>query len=276
MKLKTITLEGVTYAVLDDKGLPVYEHADGKEVGHDAVSAVNRITQLNNENAERRTKLDEATAKLATFDGIDDPVKAKAALVTVGSLDAGQLATAEQVAEIRAGARQAAEDQVRQAMDAANVEKAALEKERDDAKAALNKEMIGGNFARSKFIEDKVAIPPDFMESQFGSSFKVEDGKLVAYGADGKPIYSRTKPGELAEFDEALELIVETHPRKEHILKGQIGTGTGAQQPGDPVGGDNPWKPESLNRTKQAALVNSNPELAKRLAAQAGVTLQLS
>lgn len=62
--------------------------------------------------------------------------------------------------------------------------------------------MIGGSFAGSKYIADKIAIPADLLQARFGQAFKVEEGRIVAYDASGNKIYSRAKPGELAQFDE--------------------------------------------------------------------------
>jgi hypothetical protein len=43
MKLKTVEIEGKTYAVLD-QGMPVYVHDDGKEATFDAVATVSHLT----------------------------------------------------------------------------------------------------------------------------------------------------------------------------------------------------------------------------------------
>ena len=94
----------------------------------------------------------------------------------------------------------------------------------------LYQEMIGGRFSGSKFIADKVAIPADMLQARFGQSFKVEDGKVVAYDGSGNKIYSRSKPGELAAFDEALEFLVEQYPQKDHILKASGNQGGGSRQ----------------------------------------------
>jgi len=67
------------------------------------------------------------------------------------------------------------------------------------------------------------------IQAQFGKNFKIEEGKVVAYGADGQKIYSRERPGEVAEFDEALESLVGGYQHKDHILKGGQGTGGGYQ-----------------------------------------------
>lgn len=36
--------------------------------------------------------------------------------------------------------------------------------------------MIGGSFAGSKYIADKIAIPADLLQARFGQAFKVEEG----------------------------------------------------------------------------------------------------
>lgn len=53
--------------------------------------------------------------------------------------------------------------------------------------------MIGGSFAGSKYIADKIAIPADLLQARFGQAFKVEEGRIVAYDASGNKIYSRAK-----------------------------------------------------------------------------------
>ncbi|KAF5294910.1 hypothetical protein FQR65_LT19952 [Abscondita terminalis] len=56
----------------------------------------------------------------------------------------------------------------------------------------VHNELIGGGFARSKFIQDQISVPADMIQAQFGKNFKIEEGKVVAYGADGQKIFSRT------------------------------------------------------------------------------------
>ena len=48
MKLKTVEVEGTTYAVVED-GKPVYVHDDNKEIPFDAPGTVAKIGQLNGE-----------------------------------------------------------------------------------------------------------------------------------------------------------------------------------------------------------------------------------
>lgn len=86
------------------------------------------------------------------------------------------------------------------------------------------------NFARSKLVAEKFSVPADILQSRFGNHFTLEDGKLVARDNAGNRIFSRTRPGELAEFDEALETLVGQYADKDRILKSPDGNPVGSRQ----------------------------------------------
>lgn len=237
MKLKTVTIEGVTYAALqDDK--PVYVHDDGKEVPFDAPSTVAKIGQLNGEAKAHREAKEAAETKLKAFEGIEDAEAARTAIETVNNLKDGELITAGKAEEIKVAARKAAEEQVAAANKANADALAAARAENETLQGALFEEKIGGGFARSKFIADKIAVPADIVQSRFGQSFKIEEGKIVGYDGQGNKLYSRANPGEIAGFEEALELLVESYPYKDAILKGSGGSGTGKHPSEGGGGGD--------------------------------------
>lgn len=230
MKLK---LDDKGNVVLQD-GKPVYVHDDGKEVAFDAPATIATIARLNGEAKGHREAKEAAEGKLASFKGIDDPAAAIAALGTVKNLSDKKLVDAGEVDKIKA-----------ETIKAVRAEFEPVVKERDKYKADLDTAVLGGSFARSKYIADKLAIPGDLVEARFGKHFEVKDGKPVAKDAAGNPIYSRTRPGELADFDEAIESLVGAYPQKEHILKGSGGKGSGApQSPGGAPGG-----PKTVTRT---------------------------
>jgi hypothetical protein len=231
MQLK---LDADGHVVVSD-GKPVYVHADGKEVAFDAPTTVATITRLNSEAKGHREAKEAAETKLKAFEGIEDGEAARRALETVKNLKDGELVTAGKVEEIKAAARKAAEEQVAAAARTSAEQQKTLEAERDKLRQDLYGEKIGGAFSRSKFISEKIAIPTDLLQAQFGSRFKVEDGKTVAYDAAGNKIYSRAKPGEIADFDEALETIVDGYAHRDAILKGSGASGGGQK----PAGGGN-------------------------------------
>ena len=217
MKLK---LDENGNAVLQD-GKPVYVHEDGKEVAFDAPGTVATITRLNSEAKGHRERAETAEKAVKAFEGIDDPAAAKKALATVANLDAKTLVDAGEIEKVKAEISKAFQLQLDEVTGKAQT-----------FEQQLYAEKIGGSFSRSKFIADKLAVPADMVQATFGQNLKVEDGKVVAYDAQGQKIFSRARPGELADFDEAIETLVSQYPHRDHILKSSGANGGGAQNGG--------------------------------------------
>lgn len=171
---------------------------------------------------------------------------------------------AGKVEEIKSAAQKAAQEQVAAASKAHAEELARTKQSLDKITGDLYAEKIGGSFNRSKLISERFAIPADLVQARFGQAFKVEEGKIVAYDQAGNKIFSRSRPGELAEFDEALETLVDQYPYKEQILKGTGASGGGAGSSSN-AGGQNQAKGNfGGSRTERAAAIaNRFPELSK-------------
>lgn len=221
MKLK-LTPEGL--AVVQD-GKPVYVHDDGKEVAFDAVGTVATITRLNAEAKGHRERAEAAEAAAKQFAGIDDPAKARKALEMVANLDQKKLVDAGEKDRAIAEAIKAVEDRY-----------APTVKEAETLKSQLHSFMVGGAFARSKYIAEKFATKGpagvEIAQALFGNRLKVEDGKVVAYDMNGAKLYSRARPGELADTEEAIELLVESHPHRDHLIAGSGSSGGGTKPSG--------------------------------------------
>jgi hypothetical protein len=233
MKLK---LDEKGSVVVQD-GKPVYVHDDGKEVAFDAPGTVATITRLNSEAKGHRERAEAAEAKIKPFEGIEDAEAARKALELIKNIDEGKLLSAGKVEEIKSAAKKAAEEQVAAANKAHADELLKTKTERDKLQGDLYSEKIGGSFTRSKLITEKFAIPADMVQARFGQSFKVEDGKIVAYDASGNKIFSRARPGDIADFDEALETLVDQYPYRDQILKGSGASGGGASGGNQGAGG---------------------------------------
>ena len=236
MKLKTLEIEGKVYAEVAD-GKPIYQDDSGKEVPFDAPHALNKIAQLNREAQSHREAKEGAEAKLKEFADIDDPAAALDAMRKVSSMDDKSLIDAGKVDEIKAAAIKATEEKMAAAIKAKDRELAEAMGERDKLANSLNQELIGGNFARSSWIKENVAIPTEILQSYLQNHFKVEEGKLVAYDQTGQKVWSRSKPGEIAPFDEAAEILIDHLPFKDHILRGRGQNGSGATHPSGSGGG---------------------------------------
>lgn len=218
MKLK---LNEQGHAILQD-GKPVYTHDDGREIAFDGAQAFGKISQLTGENASHRKRFEEAESKLKAFDGITDVAAAVKALNIVKGLDEKKL--------VDAGARDQA---IAEAVKSVKAEFEPFVTKAKDLEQQLYGEKIGGAFARSKFISEKIAVPADMVQATFGNRFKVVDGKTIALDANGQQIFSRVRHGEAADFEEALEIMVEAYPHRASILKGSGASGGGASGGGN-------------------------------------------
>ena len=213
MKLK---LNDDGFAVVQD-GKPVYVNDDGKEIAFDVAGTVATISRLNGEAKTHRERAEAAEKTAKAFEGITDADAARKALATVANLDAKKLVDAGEVDKIRAEAIKAVEDKY-----------SPVVAERDSLLKSLVDEKVGGSFARSKMIADKLAIPADLVQARFGDAFKVEGSDVVAYDKSGNKLFSRSNPGEVAKFDEALEILIDQYPYRDSILKSTGASGGGA------------------------------------------------
>jgi hypothetical protein len=254
MKLK-LTPEG--FAVVEN-GHPVYVDDQGVETAIDVPHTVNAIKNLSREAKGHRLAKEEAEAKLKAFSDLD-PDAARSAIETVSKLDQKRLIDAGEVDKVREQADKAWADK----MAAVENKYKPVVEERDALASKLVKQQIGSDFARSKFIADKLAIPADLAQSHFGAHFRVENDVTVAYAPNGEKLYSKQRPGELAGFDEALELLVEAYPHRDSILKGSGASGGGAPGSGGASGGKvvNRQQFESMDASARASFLKSGGKL---------------
>jgi len=215
MKLK---VDDKGNAVVVD-GKPVYVYDDGKETPFDALSTIATIGRLNAEAKGHREAKEAAQEKLKLFEGIDDPEFARKAMQTVKNLDMKKLVDSGEVEKVKAEIAKSYQKELDE-----------IKAKNKELESQLYAEKIGGAFARSQFIEEKLAIPADLVQARFGNLFAVENGKVVATDLNGNKIYSHARPGEFADFDEALGTIIEQYPRKDEILKASNSKGGDAHK----------------------------------------------
>ena len=222
-------------------GRPVYVHDDGKEIEFDAAGTAATIARLNKEAQTHREGKEaaEGTARtlgeqLKSFEGID-PEGVRKSLGRLKDIDDGRLIDSGKLDEVRGtvakdyeGRLSAAAQTYQQKEDGHLSTLAAMKAENEKLIGTLHNEVIGGSFARSGFIKDKLTLPVDIAQATFGKHFKMEDGQVVATDGTGNRIYSRARPGEFADFDEALGTLVENYPNRDHIMRASGASGSGA------------------------------------------------
>lgn len=105
-------------------------------------------------------------------------------------------------------------------------------------------------------------------------TWRLEDGKPVAYNEDGEKIFGRL--GEPISMKEWAEGLAKNAP---HLFEENSGSdssgGGGGGGGGGGAGGENPWSEKAWNLTKQGEMLRADPNKAKRLAAAAGKTIGL-
>ena len=232
MKLK-LKVDEEGHAVVQD-GKPVYIYEDGREAPFDAGAAMQKINELNQENADRRHQNKELEEQIKVYRDKDgnllDAEQAINAIETVKNLNDKEMYDATQVESLKAQ------------MNKAYIEKEEalqkhFKKELEELQGTLNKKndtiyglMVRSKFATSPTILDKTNLPPDMAADYFGKNFKVEgDGdnvKVIGY-LDSEKIFSRERPGNPADFEEALQAVIDAYPMKDRIMRATAG-GSGA------------------------------------------------
>jgi hypothetical protein len=140
-----------------------------------------------------------------------------------------------------------------------------LTAERDAAKSALERERVGHCFTGSRYIAEKLAVPAAMVQATFGNHFVLENGRAVARDAHGNTIMSRARLGEPADFDEALELLVDGCGYGDRIKKGSGASGSGAAAES--------WRPSRPAPMKRAAFFGSLSPADQAAFMRAGGTL---
>ena len=196
--------------VLKD-GNPVYVNSDGKEGTIDPTS----ISRLNGEAKTNRERAEAAETKLAAFDGLD-PKAAKEAIQKMKDVDTSKMINAGELDKVKATLTKEFETKL-----------AEKDQEIENLGGKLNGTLLETAFAGSKYIKDNVAVPVEMIRAAFGGNFKVKDGVITPIQANGDPIYSSDKIGEVASFDEAIGQLINSYPEKDAILKAPDQRGSG-------------------------------------------------
>lgn len=212
--------ENGVFAV-DDTGNPVWTDDAGQDKGVDYAALSKRLSETTKESVQRKEKLRELEKTLEPFKDIENPME--------------WVSEAQKALDMMRNApekEKALEDQVRARVEAATKplhEKLGLtSKEAEALRTQLERESVTNAFARSAFVNEKF-VNPALASDLFGGRFALKEGKVVALGDDGQPVFGAEG---IAGFDEALATLVESSPYKTAILKGSPATGSGANPPG--------------------------------------------
>jgi len=267
-KLKT-TEEGS--AVVHD-GLPVFVDDDGKEMPIDPNQMHAKILELNSESKGRRERLQEAQTRLdivKDIENLDEFVSnARSAMDTVKNLEDAQLVQAGEVEKIKEQALAAQETTKQKLLSEFAKVESGLKDELAKKDAAIRTLLISNQFAQHDLFagqEPRTVLPPDIAEQYFGRYFDVDDDlNVIARDAKGETLLSREpgRIGEPADFSEAMEMIFNTYPGKERLLKaGPSGSGAGG---GSDAGGGTSAASQIRQKLATAKKMGDGAELMRQ------------
>lgn len=232
------------------------KNAEGKwELQVEGAVPKAKIDEFRNKNIELSRELDTLKAQYKDV----DPAKFAELKAKEKDLEEGKIMKKDGVdALVETRTKEMREDYER---------KMAAEKKRaDEAEGALTNMRLDVSLrdVGTKLGVRKEAIGDLVLRGR--GSLKFEDGKLIAYGDDGKKLYGAS--GDPMTVDEWAAQLTKTAPHLFEESKGQGAPGSGPGQ-GGKFQGPNPWKKETRNITAQMKIQKEDPDLAKRLMAAA-------
>lgn len=213
--------------VVDGSNLTIIND-DGNEHQFDWEHAVTKIRTLSDERDGLRIRAENSEGERdelrSKYSSIENPKEALEALELKKNLDGAKLIEAGKVETIKAEAVEGYEQQIQDAKEANDLETAKLLEIIAARNGTIYKLDVKNRFKMCPFVLQKVAMDPEFAFDALGRHFvQQEDGSIIPYydpdAETPKRVMSRTKTGEIAEFDEAIELIIDKHPKKSAILR---------------------------------------------------------
>lgn len=218
-------------AVLQD-GKPVYTNEDGQEMAFDANEAFNKFHTLGEENKSWRLKYEKANETAKAFEGFT-PEQVKANAEIAAKFKEHEAIKNGEIEKLKTEIVATSEKKLAETKQTYESMLNALKADKEKLNSALNDNILSNHFFNSKFIKENLILPPDIVKAQFGSKFKidVDTGKVFAVGDDGSPLLSEKKLGTIADFEDAIEMLIKAYPHKDAILKSS-GTPGGGMNPG--------------------------------------------
>jgi hypothetical protein len=236
------------HAVLKD-GLPVWVLDNGSEEVFDGPKLHSTVGKIRQERDEFETQARVTRDALRRFGSSDDEINAAVEKLKLArNLDDKKLIDAGKVDEV-------VNQRLKDAAVAWEQEKGQMKQAQDDLSSRLRKVLISNRFATTKAL-DGTFLTPALAEATFGSLFDVENESPVAFrdGSRKERLYSKNDPSKVADFDEALSILVTSHPEYPKWKKGVNAAGGGAPGSGDPAGGNNMTRDQFEAQTPNARM----------------------
>ena len=232
MALFYVTDENTKFITTDDSGRPMVDDDATEDAAFalDGLHLYSQIPTLNNECKALRIKQEESDKRIAEYEKVvgkdEDALKrTKEALVKVKTFGEKEMIESGEVEKLKETLLKVESDKYNELQ----VQMQAMIDERDVTIGIMQKDIYGAT-VRNKFQqcgyfngEDKKStLDAEVAEAYFSKNFKVEKQNdltvVVGYDDKGTKIYSKSKGGQPADFDECIAYLIENSGKKETLL----------------------------------------------------------
>lgn len=221
-------------AVIQD-GKPVYVNEEGKEEPFDMNMAWNKIHTLNEENKAKRLETETLKATYKAFDGMT-PEEIASNKDAAAKLKEVELIKNKDFETFKTDLLATTQKKVEETERSWKSKFDSVKGEADKFSGLYNDTVLENHFLNSEYIKAELvpSFDGDVAKAYFGHRFRVdtENKRVYAVGEDGSPVLSEKKLGNVASFDEAMELLIKNHPKKDAWLKSKANSGGGMNQGG--------------------------------------------
>ena len=247
-----------------------YEEVEGKyHLAVEGFTEKSKLDEFRNSNIDLRQQLEDATGKIDSFKGID-PASAREALTKMQQVENKELIDKGQFDELLAKQESEYGGKIDALTKRATEQENSAKKYKDELEtyrvtSAIQTAVNESGTPQSSAVADILA--------RAKNSWSIDDkGNLFCVDSSGKARYSENGTQYLSPQEWSKELIANAP----HLFVPSIGSGAnGSGELGGKGTGINPWVKESMNLTKQGEILKDNPTLAKQLAGEAGVSLDI-
>jgi hypothetical protein len=223
-KVLKVALDGQEVEVCPVRnGWPVCVDPDGNEREFNTEDAFTKLKKHPEERTTLQKRAETAEQALAGLAALGDVDTIKAALETQKNLKAGQLMAAGEAQKVR-------DDAVREATERIRTMEADLSAARSetDRLAISHAFHASKHFAKDDKGNTKIRLKPSAVQALFGHLFRREaDGTVAAYNGDSR-VMSHQNIGDPADFDEALQILIDKSEHRDDVWAGVAANGSGA------------------------------------------------
>ena len=245
-----------------------YEEKDGKfHLSVEGFTEKSKLDEFRDSNINLKKQMEDIQAQLSQHEGID-PVQAREALEKVKGLENKELLEKGQFDEILKNKEVEYGGKIEQLTKHAQDQEKVAQTYKDELEtyritSAIQTAVNEVGNPQSSAIAAILA--------RAKNSWQIDDkGVLFCIDGSGKARYSEKGDTYLSPQEWAKELV----HNAPHLFVSSVGGG--ANGSGTAKGSaDNPWLKENFNLTKQGQIIKDNASLAKQLAGEAGVVLDV-